>query len=376
MTKVVFETATIADVLNKAMRCNPNDGVANTDIAGTYLMIRPGERVVVRATNLETFYTEWVETVNIEGPAVDWRVSNQAARFIGNMPIGAGRTVIIDDETGVIQMRDGKNSAMRGTVPRLTTTNYPRWEPFSEAESSAVPALASKLEQVIWAAAKPSDKGDADLQGIYFDGDQIMATNRYRVASVPCEVPIIAGRQPVTVPAAILSRMVHHSGDVRVSITPKGLGISPDDHSQIEVLAYARNFCEAAMKAAPRTFDHTLNVNCEEMVNIATRMQAIVKTAKNPLLKLFIGGRSILFHAKGDSDQEVTEDAVPAEGADHAPTILSFDPQIFIDAMGKCPSPRADLSYNLTQTRGKANVAYLSGGAGYESWFMQKVWDM
>lgn len=374
MTTVVFETSTIADSFRKASKCSPNSRHPSfTDCGGIYLMVRPGEKVVIRSTNLETFFTEWTEAVSIDGAAVDWRLPLHAAKFIAALPIGQGRTVVFDDSSGQIEMRDGSNTRTRATTPLLSTTVYPRWDPFSEADSSVVPELAGRLERVMWAAAKGSDSSEPELTGVYFDGSHIRATNRYRIAQVPCDIPVVAGGGAATIPAAIMNSIISHSGDVRMSLTEKGVGISPDEFSQIEIISYAKNFCHAWSE--PREYDTVINVNCEEMVDVAQRINTIIKGASNPTLKLFIGNGEILFHAKGESNQEVAEDAVIAKDATHTPILISFDPQIFIDAFGRCPSPRADLGYNSQNRAIQSNAdlaVYLNGGNGYESWFMQK----
>src|SRR5688500_9900621 len=136
MSKIVFETATIADSVKKASRIAPSKGSAFDKAAGVVLQFDPSQPVkmaVLRATNLELFSIEWVNVVEWEGESAIWRLpSDLLAQVLGSLPIGTDNTVTLESfESGYsfhVLMKSGRTKAK---FYPLDAEHYPIWSVFN-----------------------------------------------------------------------------------------------------------------------------------------------------------------------------------------------------------------------------------------------------
>lgn len=371
-TSVVFETATLADALKKAEVCAPrmnaNDQAFGT-AAGIMIHIRPGETdpIRVRSTNLEVFYDEWVDSIEITGPAADWRIPvSKFTGVIAALPIGTGKTVKLTSDGRFLNLQSGRT---KGKVAMIPTDGYPHWEPYTDADSVIVPNLGTRLNQVAWAC----DDKEEPFTGIFFSGSYLMAMDRRRAAMVPCEVPMLSG-QPLTVPAKFLTPILRHAGDVRVGIEGSMLTISPDEHTQIRCRVFGSN--PPSPKFISTVYDSALAIDKSLLVDTIQRMLNISKGNKDsvPVVKMMIGGESMSLRVDVTGSEEWVEDSIDLAGqANHWPVVLLFLPKTFIDAINKAPDEKIMLSYN-SAPGSKNPIVRVDGGGNYMAWFVQ--WKM
>lgn len=367
-TSVTFETATIADVLKKAETCAPSargDSHVFGTAAGVVMEVWPGQsdKVQVRSTNLEVFYTEQVDYVESSGPSVQWRLPSKViSGIVAALPIGTGRTVTFTQDGRWLSLASGRTA---GRVMLIPMGDYPAWELYTEERSSVVRSFGQSLAQIEWACAA---KGEP-LTGVYFDGSVMMATDRYRAATVPCEIPILDGT-PVTAPAKLLTPVLRHAGDVRVGVVGSFLTISPDEHTQIRCVVYGKNI-PSPSAFTNISYDSSVLVHRDQVVEMVTRMLNVAKGSdKEPKITMLVGGEQLTLRIDGASPGEWVQDSIDLEGqADHMPVILRFLPKNITDAIGRAPDEKVALHYNAHG--GKNTVVHVDGGADYRTWFVQ-----
>ncbi|URG17414.1 DNA polymerase III beta subunit [Rhodococcus phage Mbo2] len=369
MTRVVFETATIADALRKAERCAPKargEGEAFGTAAGLVLEVRPlfpdGQQVRLRSTNTEIFYDEWVDAISIEGDAVDWRVSDRAlVPAVNLLPVKSGAQVSFETHGGLLKINSARTSVSVCLIPMA---GYPIWEPFDESGTEVVSNLGVRLSQVAWAC----DEKEQMLSGVRFTGTHLVATNRRVAAMVPCEIPVLAG--PVTVSAKVLANVIKHSGDVRLGVLERNLGIAPDAHTQIKCAVYDGNYPDISVFTRI-DYDTSMTISRDMLVETVQRLSTMAKGQDNPIIKMLVGAGDMTFRLDGEMKGESISESVELPGqADHFPVLMGFTPKILLDAISKCPDERIVLSYN--SGTGKDNtIVNVNGGGGYEAWFVQ-----
>jgi DNA polymerase III sliding clamp (beta) subunit (PCNA family) len=366
MTKVVFEVASIGDSLKKVARCIPaeNSGYEFGTSGGIVIEVRPntGQEITVRGTNTELYYTEWVNALEISGPAVDWRLPSRFADLMASLPIGSGYIVELNDETGVLRVDCGK---MSGTLRLIPTTGYPIWGPFDETNSAPVAGFGDRIAQVGWACHKIEEP----LTGIYMDGQSLVASNRHVAVRVPCEIPAFS-QGPVVAPAKLLGAVIRHSGDVRVGILTQ-IAVMPDEYTQIRCVTFASKYPNV-QRALITDYETSLYVPKEQLMESVQRLDKITKS-KTSLLRVMIGGGQVALMMRGLEKEEIFEDAIElANGGAHTPVMMSFEPKIFLDGISKGPDERVELHYNVSNPSQQIPV-YMTGGGGYEAWFMQRA---
>lgn len=373
MTKVVFQTATIADALRKAEMCAPRtraDAFASS--GGIVIEVNPNERdgwqIRIRSTNDEIFYDEWVDCISIEGHGTTWRVSSDVlAQIMGAMPVRAGAQVSLWDDGGLLHLAADKPARTKGKISLIPLVGYPEWAPYGESETAVVEDLGMRISQVSWA----SDPEKMELGGVFFTGTHLVATDRAVAAMVPCEIPIV-GSRGVNVSAKDLGRVIKHSGAVRVGVTDRFLNVSPDDSTQIRCRVFDVGYPDVGVFARTE-FDSSVTLEKEHILEIVKRMSPVAKGMDVPLIKMMLGGGEMNLRMEGSVGSESIEDAIPLPGqANHFPVLLKFSPRILTDGIGKAPNSMITLRYN-SQDGKKNPFVNVDGDGGYRSWFVQTV---
>ena len=364
MTRVVFETATIGDSLRKVQRCIPANGQGfDINGAGIMLEIRPGAPVVVKGTNNELFYTEWVDALEIHGDPVNWRLPGRLADLVGTLPMTSGTQVTFNDESGVMLVTQGRIS---GTLKLVESTSYPFWQTFDDSITQPVATLGEKIAQVSW-ACHPQE---IPLTGIYLDGTYMIASKRSCAARVPCEAPALG--EPVVAPLKLLGQVIRNAGDVRLGLLPTQLVVCPDDYSQIRCVTFGGAYpnVNSALKT---DYESSLRIPKKTMVEAVSRLNNITKS-KTSLLQIMIAGGEVSLMVRGLEKEERFEDSFTLEsGGQHIPVIMRFDPSLLLEGIGKGPSDTLELRYDVTGPKASRIPVYVNGGGGYEAWFMQRA---
>lgn len=367
MTRVVFENATIQDVIGKANRIAPTRGSAFDKSAGIFIEIDPLAReVTVRSTNTDVFYLEVVDVVSIdtdETSVIRWLLpSLTLSALCAKLPIGSNKQIAWEPVGGFMTFKSGRMSAK---ISMMNPEYYPTWEPFDPEDLELVTGFGGRVEMVSWAAAT---KGEPPLSGVYFDGEDVVATDRYRIAKAPCKAEPIY--KPITVPAAIFTPISRQLVDVKIAVQGEFLCMMPDDSTQIKAIIYAHEFPDLS-KAMDREQSHKLTVKKQPFVELIDRASVMVGSERVPLLKLYIGQEEI---AAFMEQQEVgmLGDVIDIPGhAQHDRVQIDFTPKNLLDALMHAPSEEIDFWYDVD--RSKVKPIKIDGGSGYISLVMPRT---
>lgn len=369
MTRVVFENATIADVIGKAARIAPTRGSAFDKAAGIFIEIDPAEGVVsVRATNTDVFYMEVVDAVSIDtdglGP-VQWLLpSLTLSALCSKLPIGTNKQIAWEDVGGIMTFKSGRMSAK---IAMMTPEYYPVWEPFDPDSLEMVTGFGGRVDMVSWAAAT---KGEPPLSGVHFTGEAVLASDRYRIAKAPCKADPIY--KPITVPAAIFTPISRQLVDVKLGIEGEFLCMMPDESTQIKAIIYGQQFPNL-QPAMERQQSHVLKVKKAPFVELIDRASVMVGAERVPLLRLFIGEEEIAAYME---QQEVgmLGDVVEIPGhAQHDRVVIDFTPKNLMDALQHAPSEEVEFHYDIDRESRRPKPVKIDGGSGYVALVMPRT---
>lgn len=370
MTKVVFETATIADAVKKADRIAPGKGKAFDKAAGIVIEITPGQEppVIVRATNLDVFSMEWVDALSAEGTPTSWRLpSTLLAQVISSLPIGSGSTVTLEE------IHDGKgHSVIQLTTNRRTkakfnmmrTDDYPHWSAFDPDILFRADDLGGRISQVEWAAAK-SDALPV-LAGVHFDGEKCVATDRYKLACSDMKIPDL--EFPVTVPAGLLGQILKQTGEISVGVDGGQFFIMPDEHTQIRVILFGQEYPKVS-RIMDRNRPDSIKLKKAPLLEVISRASNFSGANRYPTLRTFFGKEEI---AVMMDNEEVgfLGDIIEVPGqALHDRFEVKFSPRNITEAIEKAPNDEVTINYDTTKAKG---TFYINGGSGYEAWVMPR----
>lgn len=368
MTKIVFETATLADAIRKADRVAPNKGSAFDKSAGIVIdiTVSPLEDpvVVIRATDTTTFYMEWVDPVEVTGVSTSWRLpSKLLAGLMSTLPIGSGSQVTMEEKEAE------KGRAVHLTTNRKTRCKfslidseyYPDWFSFDDSNLTVVSNLGGRLSQVSWAAAK----GEEKIDGVHFDGEQAIATDRYRLARVPFDMSL---GKPITIPSEILTAVLRQTGDVKVGTDGNMFLLAPDEHTQIRTVMSGHEYPKTE-RLMRRDYPETVTLKKTELLEIMQRSLTFVGSDRFPTMRLFFGKEEInVFMA--DAERGMLGDAVEIPGqACHDRVEIRFTPKNIIEALEHAPNETVSLGYDPENSM---RVMYIDGGSGYECWVIPR----
>ena len=363
MTKVTFENATIRDVISKASKVAPTRGSAFDKAAGIMMEVKPNENLVlVRSTNLEIFYMEIADYVEIEGQATQWRIPSSIIDGIcSKLPITSGKHVTFDDSLGSsLTLASGR---MRAKVRLIDPQYFPTWEAFPTEGMELVSNFGATLQMVQWAAQKA---GDPPLTGVHLDGEMVIATNRFRIALAPCKAPPLY--KPVTVPAGIFTPLMKSLGDVHLGVTDNQLLIQPDESVQIRSVIYANEYPPVA-KVLKRNESCNVTFRKSSLLEIIDRALVMAQRDRLPVLKLIIGQEEIAAMAE-DKEIGLLGDVIETPGfAPHARMTICFLPDDLISAINNAPNDQVSMYYHLGEPMKPVRI---DGGSGYESLVMPR----
>lgn len=359
--KVTFENATIADSVGKAARVAPTRGEAFDKANGILMTLDPEEgTVILRATNLDIFYLEVVDATSVEGTA-EWRFNAQLlASVVSKLPIGSGKTVTFWQEGGEIHMKSGRTTAK---FRWMDSTYYPTWEPFDPDKLDMVADLGARIKQVEWAAMEDDE---VIYSGIHLDGKQAYATDRVRLAVVPCEAEPIY--KPITIPAGILKPVIGALRDVAIGIDEGMFLLMPDTATQIKTRIYDKTY-PPVLKAMEREWTSKVSVKKAALLEIIDRASVFAQHDRAPKLVFMIGKGEIAVMCS-DVDMGLLGDVVEIDGqADHARHRIMFTPRNLTDALNAAPSETVDLWYNLDEVGWPVKI---DGGSGFNALVMPR----
>lgn len=360
-TEIVFESATLIDVIKKASRIAPSKAGASFDKAwGILMQVTPGEEVkcLIRATNLDVFYTEVVGCISASGSDALWRLPSQLlAATLGNLPIGSGKQIVMTQD-GPLEKVNIKSGRMKATVNLGDAAYYQEWDMFDGDEMTSVTGLGGRIGLVEWAA----DTGSVPPYcGVWIDGEYLTATNRYVLARVPMEIEI---PRPIVVPAGLLGASLKAMGDTAMRVAETTLQLMPDDYTQIETVLY-----DTTIPSMDRItlFEYPVEVAVPKapLLDMLNRASQFAGSDRSPLLKTFFGRGEIAAMMQNE-EIGLLGDVVEVPGEiQHKRVEIRFNPKYLISAITKAPGERVTLGYDPDDP---LKFFYVQGDAGYQSW--------
>ncbi len=372
MTKVVFETATLADAIKKADRVAPTKGTAFDKAAGIVLTIDPGTSLVtVRATDLRVYSMEWVTALSVAGDEqVEWRVPSKLfATVLNGLPIGTGKEVTLEEITNgrnrFVQLTSGRT---RAKFNLMVTDYYPVWDVFDPADLFECDDMGGRIAMVEWAAAKDAEP---PLSGVHFTGTHVKATDQYKLTSAPLQMSTFI--EPFTVPAGILGQILKQTGEVRIGLSQEGmLQIMPEPTVQIKAIVFGVEYPTAGIgriEALGRALPNRVKVHKEPLLEIMRRASAFSGNERFPVLRVFFGKEEIAV-MMDTKEVGVLADMMDVPGyCDHPRIETRFGPDNIIGAIEHIPNDVLTIGYDKDNPKAPF---YIDGGSGYEAWIMPR----
>lgn len=361
MTEVTFETATLAAAISKAARVAPNKGAAFDKSAGIVIEVRPSaleKQITVKATDMEVTYLEWVNSLSISGDEVDWRLpSGTLAGIVAGLPLGSQTTIKSIEDKDLVSLTCGKTKAK---LPVITGLPFADFEPFDGSDLTVVPNFSERVAQVSWAC----DRSAIPFTGVHIDGTMLTATDRYRLAQVPCEAGIIS--DPITVPLEVLRPILKHLTDAKLKATDRRLLIMPDEYTQVTTVIFDAKYPNIE-KVQRRDYPNVLMLDKEAVRTVINRMLVLVKGERYPVMKLTIGKGAIGVFMNVEDVGEM-EDEIEAPDATHEPFEVYYTPTNFLDGLVNSGKPEVEFRYDPANAM---SFAYFKD-EGYESWIVPR----
>lgn len=359
LTKVVFETATVADAAKKAARVAPSKaGSAFDKAAGIVLDIFPDEDVkcVIRATDTDVFSTEVLATVAASGPEVRWRLPSVVlANVLGQLPIGHGQQVAFEQIGSEINITAGR---MRAKLRLMDASYYPDWDVSDTLGMLPVSGLGGRLAMVEWAST--SDR-EPPMCGVHLDGEYAIATDRYRLVRVPCRVAL---PHPVTIPSNILGNVLKPLADVNCAVQGGTLHIAVDDYTQIQTVIYDLPYPDVK-RVMKDEYPEKIEVGKGLLMSKLSVASSFAGAERQPVLQIFIGKQELAVYMTNQEVGLLGDVIELGEQAHHPRATIRFNPKNLIQAIEKAPSDKIQIGYDPDNV---IAPLYINGGSGYEAW--------
>lgn len=362
MTKVTFENATIRDAIGKAARIAPTKGSAFDQAAGIHMEVdAENQEVIVRANNTEVFYMEIVDVVGIEGESCVWLLPSSLLDGIcSKLPIASGANVDFEAHGAMLRI---KQKRMVANLRLQDPTYYTMWEAFDPADLSPVSDFGARLQQVQWAASK---NGTPPLTGINLNGTHAGATDSFRVAITPCDVPQLY--EPVTIPAATFTPLMKTLGEVRIGRTENQLLVMPDETTQVRATIYAAAYPNIS-KVWTRAETHCVLINRDHLLEMIEQAMVMGQRDRTPILKMILGMEEIALLME-DQELGLLGNVLEVPGqCVHDRMYIGMTPDNITQALRACPN--SDVTIWYTEGMPKKPLR-LDGGSGYEVLIMPR----
>lgn len=359
--KVTFENATIADSIGKAAKVAPTRGMAFDKAAGICMTLDPeANTVTLRSTNLNIFYLELVDAIEVEGEGT-WRFPSLIiSALMAKLPIGSGKNVTLEQVGNEVVLSSGRTKAK---LRVMDPTYYELWEPFDPELLEIVPDLGARIQQVEWAAM---DDNEIIYSGIHLDGEYAVGTDRIRLAVAECKAEPIY--KPVTIPAGILKPVISNLRDVAVGIDEGMFLLMPDVSTQIRTVIYDKQY-PPVLKALDREWPHSVKFRKTELLDIIDRAMVFGNRDRSPTMK-FVVGKGEIAVIIGDQELGLLQDVMELPGqADHKRLTIPFTPKNLTDAFNAAPSEECILNYDAENSR---FPVLIDGGSGYRAMVMPR----
>ena len=361
-TTMMFESAALADAVKKAAQIAPaKSGMAFDKAAGIVLDVFPDEEVscIIRATDMNIFYSEVVSSLESSGPQTRWRLSSHAlTAVVSGLPASAGKVTFKQDGNKIV-VTSGR---MRASLVLMDSDYYPEWDMFDSSGMSAVTGMGGKIAQVEWAASKGAD---FPWCGVYLNGTHAIATDRYRLCSTPLAIPL---PHPIIVPAGVLGTILRKVGDTEVALDGTVLNVAPDSYTQIRTTLLGGDYppVERIMR---RDYPQSVNLKKSHLIDVLKRASQFAGADRDPVIRTFWGKGEVA--AMMDNPEiGMLGDVVEVPGQiEHKRVTLWFAPKYILDGLERAASENITIKYD---DQNPLAPVYIDGGGGQEIWIVPR----
>ena len=365
-TSVTFENAALSEAVKRAARIAPTRGEAFDKAAGIVIEVTPGAEwpVIIKSTNLSLYYLEFVAVAMSAGDPVVWRVSSELfSQIITKLPIGTGKNVTIEQKENKLEIKSGR---FKASIGLMRGQFYPEWGLFDVESTAPVSSLGPRLNQVSWAATKGI--GIESTDGVRFNGQNIFATDRYRLAVASMGAPHLSSG--VTISASLLSGILPEGGQTRVGLVEDQMLILPTNYIQIRATAFASDF-PPVEKIMRRDYPNKITFSKQEAIDAISRVSAADAKNRMPEITMFIGKGELVFFMQDSAGIDKIMDHVDIGGqAEHERHKIYVTPNALIDSMNASQGGMVTLHYDVSN---HTRLLYLDCGNGYECWIVPRT---
>lgn len=341
MTKVTFETPTLADSLRKANAVAPTRGGNHSGMAGIIMKVVPDSEnpVTIMATDGDIFYMETVGAIAITGEPATWRMpSNALTAIITNLPMGNAHQVTLDDslEEGRVMIKSGRAKVK---LASLDVSDYPLWEPFQTGEIITIPNFGKIIQRLKWACGERS----GTLRSVFITSDSLFSTDRFKAARVTM-LTSLTGH--VVVPNEQLVKVLPRDGDVKISQSNHIFVASPDDFTQVATTTYEESLLPIG-RILDAEYQYETNFSRQAMLASLNRALAFDSGNRQSLIKLIIGKGEIGI-VTNDQEVGIFGEQIDAHGAAESDKRrrLQVGPNTLRDILMSLESDNVKMFYN------------------------------
>lgn len=360
MTKVVFEVAALASALANAAKVAPTRGEAFEKAAGIVLDITP-EECIVMATDTLVRYSTWLTPDSFEGETkqVSWRLPSPVfADLIGKLKNVRHKTLTIEQPTGQEQIILS-HGATKATFMLIDDEKYPRWNPFSPDDMAEVTGLARAVSMVLPCVAK---SGEPPLIGVYLDGQQVIATDRYKFAMSPCQLPL---KEPIVIPPSAITSVLKNNDIIQMRVEGSQVYIMPDEYTQISLTAYGVDYPPIST-ILRRDWPVMAEIPKQGLLDTIDLVSTMIGSDRMPVLICIFGKQQLAVMVANEEKGRVGH-VLDTPEAFEMPTRVEkrFNPEHLMPALNGVVGEKLTIGFDPDN---KILPIYFRGGDGVEFW--------
>jgi DNA polymerase III sliding clamp (beta) subunit (PCNA family) len=252
---------------------------------------------------------------------------------------------------------------MKARLRLADPTYFPTWEAFDPSDLSPVSDFGGRIQQVQWAASK---ENLPPLTGIRITSTYIGATDKFRLAITPCDIPQLV--EPVTVPASIFNPLMKSLGEVKIGQDGGELLVMPDESTQIRASIFDGQYPNI-MAMFTRTEPNAIMVKKSWLTELIERAMVMGQKDRSPLLKCYIGEEEFAV-AMEEREMGLLGDIMDLPGqCNHPRALICFTPANLTSALAAAPNE--DITFYYDPSKPMKPVR-LDGGSGYEVLIMPR----
>jgi DNA polymerase III sliding clamp (beta) subunit (PCNA family) len=360
VTKVVFEVAALASALANAAKVAPTRGESFEKAAGIVLDIT-AEECIVMATDTLVRYSTWLTPDSFEGDAqqVSWRLPSRIfADVVGKLRSVRNKTLTLEQPTGQGQIILS-HGATKATFMLMDDEKYPRWNPFTPDEMTEVTGLAKAVSMVLPCVAKT---GEAPLIGVYLDGQQVIATDRYKFAMSPCQVPL---KEPIVIPPAAITSVLKNNDIIQMRVEGSQVYIMPDEYTQISLTAYGVDY-PAISTILRRDWPVMSEIPKQGLLDTIDLVSTMTGSDRMPVLICIFGKQQVAIMVANEEVGRIGH-VLDTPEAFEMPTRVEkrFNPDHLMPALSGVIGEKLTIGFD---PENKILPIYFRGGEGVEFW--------